>query len=78
MGRRPCQGGKGVIEMAATLLGRFTVKKYEGSRFSAVYDGDELVCVTVYKKGAKEVERRLIGYELALLSLSRELEGERG
>jgi hypothetical protein len=29
-------------------------------RFWAVYDdADELVCVTVYKKGAKEVVRRL-------------------
>lgn len=28
-------------------------------RFFAVYDGDELVCVTVYKKGADEVKRRL-------------------
>jgi hypothetical protein len=29
-------------------------------RFWAVYDDDgELVCVTVYKKGAKEVVRRL-------------------
>ena len=64
--------------MAQTILGRFMVKKYKDSRFSAVYDGDTLVCVTVYKKGAKEVERRLIGYELALLSISKELEGERG
>ena len=63
--------------MALTILGRFTVKKYKDSRFHGVYDDDRLICVTVYKKGAKEVERRLIGYELALLSLSRELEGER-
>jgi hypothetical protein len=64
--------------MAATLLGRFRVLKYPDSRFYGVYDSDTLVCVTVYKKGAKEVERRLIGYELALLSMSKELEGERG
>ena len=63
--------------MAATLLGRFTVKKYGDSRFHGLYDSDTLVCVTVYKKGAKEVERRLIGYELALLGISKELEGER-
>ena len=60
--------------MAATVLGRFRVEKYEGTRFYGVYDGDSLVCVTVYKKGAREVERRLIGYELALLSLSKELQ----
>ncbi len=64
--------------MAATLLGRFRVQKYPDSRFYGVYDSDTLVCVTVYKKGAKEVERRLIGYELALLSMSKELEGGRG
>ena len=63
--------------MALTILGRFTVKKYGDSRFHGLYDGDTLVCVTVYKKGAKEVERRLIGYELALLSMSKELEGEK-
>jgi hypothetical protein len=28
-------------------------------RHWAVYDGPELVCVTVYKKGALEVKRRL-------------------
>ncbi len=36
-----------------------TIKKY-GQRYFAVYDDDgELVCVTVYKKGAREVVRRL-------------------
>ena len=30
-----------------------------GNRFWAIYDGDALVCVTVYKKGAVEVIRRL-------------------
>lgn len=34
------------------------IEKY-GNRFWAVYDGDVLVCVTVYKKGALEVLRRL-------------------
>ena len=63
--------------MAQTVLGRFIVKKYKDSRFHGVYDGNTLICVTVYKKGAKEVERRLIGYELALLSVSKELEGEK-
>lgn len=62
--------------MAATLLGRFTIKKYGDSRFHGLYDGDTLICVTVYKKGAKEVERRLIGYELAILGISPEQERE--
>jgi hypothetical protein len=34
------------------------IEKY-GSRFFALYDGDTLVCVTVYKKGANEVKRRI-------------------
>jgi hypothetical protein len=28
-------------------------------RYWAVYDGDVLVCITVYKRGAREVVRRL-------------------
>jgi len=33
--------------------------EHYGQRFWAVYDGDVLVCVTVYRKGAQEVMRRL-------------------
>jgi hypothetical protein len=37
----------------------YTIKPY-GSRYYAVYDPQgELVCVTLYKKGALEVVRRL-------------------
>jgi hypothetical protein len=37
----------------------YTVQKY-GARYFAVYDpAGELVCVTLYKKGAVEVVRRL-------------------
>ena len=40
-----------------------TIEKY-GQRFWAVYDADgTLICVTVYKKGAKEVVRRLTSKE---------------
>jgi hypothetical protein len=35
------------------------VDRYPSSRFWAVYDGDELVAVTVYRRGAREVLRRL-------------------
>lgn len=34
-----------------------TMKRY--GKYWAVYDGDRLVCVTVYKKGTLEVIRRL-------------------
>ena len=30
-----------------------------GNRYFALYDGEDLVCVNVYKKGAMEVKRRL-------------------
>jgi len=30
-----------------------------GNRYYALYEGEELVCVTVYKKGALEVKRRV-------------------
>jgi len=39
---------------------KYTVQHY-GNRFFAVYDNDNLVCVTVYKKGAIEVVNRLRG-----------------
>lgn len=35
-----------------------TVAKY-GTRYWAVYQGDELICVTVYRRGALEVAHRL-------------------
>jgi hypothetical protein len=41
-----------------------TVKRYRKTRFWAVYDADELVCVTVYKKGANAVKMRLDGTQL--------------
>ncbi len=37
---------------------RLVIEPY-GERYFAVYDGEELVCVAVYKKGALEVKRRL-------------------
>ena len=36
----------------------FLIQPY-GNRYYALYDGEDLVCVTVYKKGALEVKRRL-------------------
>jgi hypothetical protein len=42
------------------LPGGFVVKKQHGSRYWMVIDpAGELVCLTVYKKGAMEVVRRL-------------------
>ena len=36
----------------------FLIQPY-GTRYYALYEGRNLVCVTVYKKGALEVKRRL-------------------
>ena len=38
---------------------QFRISHYRNSRFWAVYDGDDLVAVTVYRRGAEEVRRRL-------------------
>ena len=38
------------------------IERYKGSRFWALYDAaGTLVVVTVYKRGAAEVQRRLTG-----------------
>ncbi len=39
-------------------LGNFTIEPWD-ERYYALFDGNELICVTVYKKGAIEVMRRL-------------------
>jgi len=40
------------------LQAQITIAPY-GNRFWAVYEAEELICVCVYKKGAKEVQSRL-------------------
>ena len=39
-------------------MGDFTIEPWD-SRYYALFDDDELVCVTAYKKGAIEVMKRL-------------------
>ena len=39
-------------------FGNFTIEPW-GEKYYALYDGNELVCVTLYKKGALEVMKRL-------------------
>ena len=39
-------------------LGNFRIEPYD-MKFFALYDGEVLVCVTVYKAGALEVMKRL-------------------
>jgi hypothetical protein len=38
---------------------RLWIEKYGETKFFGLYDGDDLVCVTVYRRGAKEVKKRL-------------------
>jgi hypothetical protein len=43
-----------------------TIERYRGKRFWAVYEDGALLCLTVYKKGAKAVKERLeAGYSVA-------------
>jgi hypothetical protein len=49
-----------------TLLERFSISKWDNRNF-ALHDGENLVCVTLYKKGAEEVRRRMVAYELLLM-----------
>jgi hypothetical protein len=39
-------------------FGNFTIEPW-GEKYYALYDGDQLVCVTVYKRGSLEVMKRL-------------------
>ena len=36
-----------------------TVTRYKQSRYFALYEGDTLLCVTVYKKGAEAIRQRM-------------------
>ena len=58
-----CEDSKEVDEREETLV----IQPY-GDRYYALYDGEDLVCVTVYKKGALEVKRRL---EMAFIQRDR-------
>jgi hypothetical protein len=49
----------------------YRVARYPDSRFSALYDGEELLAVTVYKKGAEAVRDRLQAQEARIAALTR-------
>ena len=57
MAAKPKTQANGAKEQAG-----YTIRKYGKSRFWAVMDAaEELVCITVYKRGAREVVRRWAG-----------------
>jgi hypothetical protein len=47
----------------------YRVARYPYSRFYALYDGEELLAVTVYKKGAEAVRDRLQAQEARIAAL---------
>ena len=58
--------GKGVVRGMSCEGPRETNEKvnglviqHYGDRYFALYAGEDLICVTVYRKGAMEVKRRL-------------------
>jgi hypothetical protein len=53
------------------LLERFSVDKWNERHF-AVRDNGDLVAVTEYRKGAEEVRRRMIAYEMAIQGFTEE------
>lgn len=48
---------------------QYRIDHYPQSRFWGVYDGERLIAVTVYRKGAREVVARLDRLERALTAL---------
>ena len=51
----------------------YRVARYPYSRFYALYDGDELLAVTVYRKGAEAVRDRLLAQEARIAELTQAL-----
>jgi len=54
----------------------YRVARYPYSRFYALYDGDQLLAVTVYKKGAEAIRDRLQAQEARIAELTRAQRGE--
>jgi len=53
--------------------GRFHISRYHASRNFALYDGSDLVAVTVYRKGAQAVLERLQADASAIEDLQRQV-----
>ena len=54
----------------------YRVARYPYSRFYALYDGEELLAVTVYKKGAEAVRDRLQAQEARIAQLTQALQSQ--
>jgi len=53
-----------------------TMEIVNWDRYFALYDKEELVCVTVYKKGAQEVKRRIEELKSIIEEAQRHLQNE--
>jgi len=53
-----------------------TMEIVKWDRYFALYDKEELVCVTVYKKGAQEVKRRIEELKSIVEETQRHLQNE--
>src|SRR5262245_42046326 len=62
---------------ASAVPSRFHVERYGGTRFFALYEGDHLLAVTVYRKGAEAVRERLQALEARLAALAHTQEEDR-
>ena len=54
----------------------YHVARYPYSRFYALYDGDDLLAVTVYKKGAEAIRERLEAQEASIAQLTQALQSQ--
>jgi hypothetical protein len=67
------QHAKGAPQPTAPADRRYRVDHYPHSRFWAVYDGEDLVAVTVYRKGAEAITARLEEKDRSIAALERQL-----
>lgn len=72
-GRAPALPDPHVAEPPAHVAGQYRLDHYPHSRFWGVYDGERLIAVTVYRRGAREVVGRLDSHERTIAALKRQL-----
>ena len=68
-----CAEASAQAEPPAPAASRYHIDHYPYSRFWAVHDGKDLVAVTVYRKGAKEVTERLEAQDRTIAELKRQI-----
>jgi hypothetical protein len=64
------RGGAPPGEPAETAGNRYRVGKYGNTRHYALYEGDQLLAVTVYRRGAETIRERLESLEEEIARLT--------